>query len=263
LQQVINDLKIYEMARLQIAAGNWKMNKDLEDALDTTRTISNESRPENVLTILGAPFPFLKSLVDLTLYVPNVDIAAQNCHHEDSGAFTGEVSADMLDSCGIKYVIIGHSERRQYFHETDDMLAAKVDKVLARDMTPIFCCGESLDIRKSNRHVDHVKNQIINGICHLGADEMKKMIIAYEPIWAIGTGETASPEQAQEMHASIRSTIASKYGQEVADVIPILYGGSVKPSNAKEIFSKKDVDGGLVGGASLKADDFLKIIHAF
>ena len=251
------------MQRLKIAAGNWKMNKNLEEALETTRTIANASRPKDVFTLLGVPFPFLKSLVDQTLYVDHLDIAAQNCHHEVSGAYTGEVSVDMLDSCGIQYVIIGHSERREYFKETDEMLAKKTDLILSKEMTPIFCCGEPLEIRKQNAHEAYVSSQISNGLFHLSAEELKNIIIAYEPIWAIGTGETASPEQAQEMHAAIRNVIRAQYGSEVADIIPILYGGSVKPSNAEEIFSQPDVDGGLVGGASLKADDFLKIIHSF
>ena len=239
------------------------MNKELEEALDTTRTLANSSRPTDVLTILGAPFPFLKSLVDQTLYVDHLDIAAQNCHHKTSGAYTGEVSVDMLDSIGVQYVIVGHSERREYFGETDEMLAEKVNLLLERQMIPIFCCGEPLEIRKSGNHVSHVGNQVSNALFHLSSEQIKEIIIAYEPIWAIGTGETASPEQAQEMHAAIRSMLNEKYGEEVGESIPILYGGSVKPANAKEIFSQPDVDGGLVGGASLKADDFLQIIHSF
>ncbi|NNF33133.1 MAG: triose-phosphate isomerase [Saprospiraceae bacterium] len=251
------------MSRLKIAAGNWKMNKELEEALDITRTLANSSRPTDVLTILGAPYPFLKSLVDQTLYVDHLDIAAQNCHHKVSGAYTGEVSVDMLDSLGVQYVIVGHSERREYFSETDDMLAEKVNLLLAKQMIPIFCCGEPLEIRKAGNHESHVGSQVSNALFHLSPEQMKEIIIAYEPIWAIGTGETASPEQAQEMHASIRDLIKDQYGSEISEMIPILYGGSVKPSNAKEIFSQPDVDGGLVGGASLKADDFLEIIHSF
>lgn len=251
------------MSRLKIAAGNWKMNKDLEEALDITRNLANSSRPADVLTILGAPYPFLKSLVDQTLYVDHLDIAAQNCHHKISGAYTGEVSVDMLDSVGIQYVIVGHSERRAYFGETDEMLAEKVNLLLSKQMIPIFCCGEALEVRKEKNHVAHVGNQVRNALFHLSQDQIKKMIIAYEPIWAIGTGETASPQQAQEMHASIRDLIADQYGKEISEIIPILYGGSVKPSNAREIFSQPDVDGGLIGGASLKADSFLEIIHSF
>jgi triosephosphate isomerase len=255
--------KLQTMSRLKIAAGNWKMNKELEDALDTTRTLANASRPTDVLTILGAPYPFLKSLVDQTLYVDQLDIAAQNCHHKVSGAYTGEVSVDMLDSLGVQYVIVGHSERREYFGETDEMLAEKVNLLLEKQMIPIFCCGEPLEVRKAGNHVSHVGSQVKNALFHLSEDQMKEIIIAYEPIWAIGTGETASPQQAQEMHAAIRNLLKEQYGEEVSEMIPILYGGSVKPSNAKEIFSQADVDGGLVGGASLKADDFLEIIHAF
>ena len=251
------------MSRKQIAAGNWKMNKDLEGALSLARELANEERPDNVLTILGSPYVFLKSLVDLTLYVPNIEIAAQNCHDQDSGAYTGEISVDMLESIGIKYVIVGHSERRQYYNEGDELIATKVDKLLSKEMIPIYCCGEPLEIRKAGTHVEHVKSQITKGLFHLDTAQFQKVIIAYEPIWAIGTGETASPEQAQEMHAAIRSMIEDKYGKDLAESISILYGGSVKPSNAKEIFSQQDVDGGLVGGASLKKDDFIEIIRAF
>jgi len=249
--------------RQKIVAGNWKMNKNLDDALGTARDIGNEQRPDDVLTILGAPHVYLKDLVDLTLYIPNLEIAAQNAHHEDKGAYTGEVSVPMLSSIGIKYVILGHSERRQYFGEDDALIATKIDKVLAHDMTPIYCCGEPLGIRKSGSHLEYVKSQISNSLFHLDASQILKLVIAYEPIWAIGTGETATPEQAQEMHASIRGILAVKYGDEVAAAVSILYGGSVKPGNAKELFSMADVDGGLVGGASLKVEDFTQIIHSF
>jgi triosephosphate isomerase len=251
------------MERQKIAAGNWKMNKDFDGALETVRTISNAKRPENVLTIIGSPYPFLKSLTDMVMYVPGLEIAAQNCHHKESGAYTGEVSIDMLDSVGINYVIVGHSERREYFGESDALIGEKVKKLLDNGKIPIYCCGETLGIRKTGSHVEFVKSQISNSLFNLSVEEMQKVIIAYEPIWAIGTGETASPEQAQEMHAAIRMMIEDNFGAELASTIPILYGGSVKPANAKELFSQNDVDGGLVGGASLDAEGFLEIIHSF
>lgn len=251
------------MSRQNIAAGNWKMNKTYDEALALTRAIIDQERPSDVLTIIGCPYPYLKPLVDMTQYEEGVEIASQNCHQEDSGAYTGEVSVPMLDSMGVKYVIIGHSERRQYFNESDELLAKKVDKVLSNDMTAIFCCGEPLEIRKAGNHIEHVKSQITNSLFHLSGEQMKNIILAYEPIWAIGTGETASPEQAQEMHAEIRTMIRERFGNEIADGISILYGGSVKPGNAKELFGQEDVDGGLVGGASMDAESFGKIIHSF
>jgi triosephosphate isomerase len=251
------------MERRKIAAGNWKMNNSFEEGLQLTRALCNADKQDNVEVILGAPYIHLKSLVDLCLYVPHVDIAAQNCHQEESGAYTGEISAGMLSSISVPYVIIGHSERRQYFGETHEILAAKLEKALKHNLKPIFCCGELLEIRKAGQQEDVVAKQIEESLFKLDAEDVAKCIIAYEPVWAIGTGETASPAQAQEMHHFIRSFVAGKYGKELADTIPILYGGSVKPSNANEIFSQEDVDGGLVGGASLKAADFLAIINAF
>jgi triosephosphate isomerase len=251
------------MSRAKIAAGNWKMNMTFEDGLQLSREIANATRAEDVLTILGVPSIYLKMVVDQVLHVPGVEVAAQNCHHKASGAYTGEISAPMLESIGVKYVIIGHSERRAYFAESNEMLAAKVDIAFANNLTPIFCCGESLDIRKSGKHLSYVANQLKESLFHLSPEQMSNIIVAYEPIWAIGTGETASPEQAQEMHAYLRNTLSEKFGSEIADLIPILYGGSVKASNANEIFSQADVDGGLVGGASLKAEDFTVIINSF
>ncbi len=192
-----------------------------------------------------------------------LEVAAQNMHQATNGAFTGEISAEMLKSIGVKTVILGHSERRAYFGETDALLAEKVDAALANKLEVIFCFGEELADRKSGNHEAVVESQIKNALFHLGADAYKKIVLAYEPVWAIGTGETASPEQAQDMHAFIRKTLADKYGNDVADSVSILYGGSVKPANAKEIFSKPDVDGGLIGGAALNADDFFAIVNAF
>ena len=197
------------------------------------------------------------------LRTSEIEVVAQNMHFAENGAYTGEISASMLKSVGIKTVILGHSERRAYFSETDESLAKKVDTALANDMRIIFCFGEELADRKSNNHENIVKSQISKGLFHLDASAFKNIVLAYEPVWAIGTGETASPEQAQDMHAFIRKTLANKYGNEVADDMSILYGGSCKPSNAKEIFSKPDVDGGLIGGAALNAEDFFGIVNAF
>jgi triosephosphate isomerase len=190
-------------------------------------------------------------------------LGAQNCYSKASGAYTGEISADMLKSAGVEYVILGHSERREYFNETNQLLKEKTDMVLSRGMTPLFCCGETLAQREAGIHIGFVSDQLTESLFHLDAETIKKVVIAYEPIWAIGTGVTASTEQAQEMHAMIRKHLASKYGEEVASKISILYGGSAKPSNAKELFACPDVDGGLIGGASLVARDFVDIAKSF
>jgi triosephosphate isomerase len=192
----------------------------------------------------------------------NIEVAAQNMHQAEGGAFTGEISASMLKSVGINIVILGHSERRAYFHETDALLANKVDTALKHEMEVIFCFGEELKDRQSGQHFNVVENQLKDGLFHLEASAWKNIILAYEPVWAIGTGETASPDQAQEMHEFIRGIINKNYGNTVSDNVSILYGGSVKPENAAEIFSKPDVDGGLIGGAALKSDDFTKIVLA-
>jgi len=193
----------------------------------------------------------------------DIEVVAQNMHFAENGAYTGEISASMLKSVGVKTVILGHSERREYFNETDELLAKKVDAALANEMRVIFCFGEELADRKSGNEENIVGNQIKNALFHLKAWDYKNIVLAYEPVWAIGTGETASPEQAQDMHAFIRKTIADQYGYEIANDVSILYGGSVKPANAVEIFSKPDVDGGLIGGAALNADDFFAIVNAF
>ena len=211
--------------------------------------------------IVAPPFVNLDTAVR-QLQGSVIQVAAQNMHQEPNGAFTGEVSADMLLDLGVDIVILGHSERRAYFSEDDGLLAKKVDTALAKNMRVIFCFGEELEDRKSGNHFSIVESQLKNAIFHLSAEQWKNVVLAYEPVWAIGTGETASPEQAQEMHAFIRNTINGKYGIDVAQNVTILYGGSVKPANAKEIFSKPDVDGGLIGGASLKSDDFTAIIAA-
>jgi triosephosphate isomerase len=195
--------------------------------------------------------------------IPNLAVAAQNCHEKASGAYTGEISAAMLASAGVQYVILGHSERRQYFAETNEQLAAKTDAALANGLTPLFCCGESLETREGADFLGHVAQQVTESLFHLSAEDFAKVVIAYEPIWAIGTGLTASSDQAQEMHAYLRSHIAKQYGQSVADSISILYGGSCNAKNAKELFACPDVDGGLIGGASLVAADFITIATSY
>ena len=251
--------------RKNIVAGNWKMNNDLKATRKLVKQIRKSIKKSNLNTtrVIVAP-----TFVNLATAVKRskkskVEVAAQNIHQANSGAFTGEISAEMLKSVGVKTVILGHSERRAYFNETDALLAEKVNTALAHKLEIIFCFGEELADRKSGNEEAVVGSQIKNALFHLGSDAFKKVILAYEPVWAIGTGETASPEQAQDMHAFIRKTLADKYGNEVADSVSILYGGSVKPGNAKEIFSKPDVDGGLIGGAALNAKDFYAIISAF
>ena len=247
--------------RKQIVAGNWKMNKNLEEGLHLYKEISSQAAVSSREVIVAAPFIHLSSLVVLAKD-SSIKIAAQNCHHETSGAFTGEVSAAMLSNLGVTYVILGHSERRAYANESNALLSKKVDTALAQNLKVIYCCGETLEERQSNRHFDLVAKQITEGVFHLDAFAIKNIILAYEPVWAIGTGETASSAQAQEMHAHIRKVLAAKYGEETAETTSILYGGSCNPSNAKEIFSQSDVDGGLIGGASLNAANFTSICKA-
>ena len=252
--------------RKQIVAGNWKMNNSYNEGLKLASEVVNMAKDElndDVQLILVPPYIHLKAVADLSKENPNVGVGSQNASDKDSGAYTGEISVSMVKSTGAGFVVLGHSERREYFSESDMELAAKVDAVLKHDLTPIFCCGESLEIRESEAHFSYVTEQITNSLYHLTAEEISKVVIAYEPIWAIGTGLTASPEQAQEMHAEIRKHLAEKYGNDVAEGISILYGGSCKPSNAKEIFAGKDVDGGLIGGASLNSRDFIDIAKSF
>ncbi len=251
------------MKRQQIAAGNWKMNKDYKEGRDLAKAIADGMGNSENLAILGVPATHLKAVSGIVKKVANLEVAAQNCHQAESGAYTGEISVGMIKSVGAKYVILGHSERREYFNEGHELLAAKVNTVLEKRLIPIFCCGEPLAIREADTHVAHVKQQLEESLFHLKTKDFRKVVIAYEPIWAIGTGVTASPAQAQDMHKAIRSLIADRYSVAVADETTILYGGSVKPANAKELFGQPDVDGGLVGGASLKAADFLQIIDSF
>jgi triosephosphate isomerase len=248
--------------RKQIAAANWKMNLTLEQAGTLLTDIIEKEIPLSAdqEVIIGVPFPYLVLAKEKLSHLERFQVAAQNCYTKPSGAFTGEVSAAMIASCGAQYVIIGHSERREYFNEGYEMLAEKIDECFINQLKPIFCCGESLDIREAGTQNDFVEIQIRESLFHLSEEQMTNFIIAYEPIWAIGTGKTATSDQAQEMHAHIRNVLTQKYGNEVADSVSILYGGSVKANNAAEIFGKPDVDGGLVGGASLNANEFEMVI---
>jgi triosephosphate isomerase len=249
--------------RKKLVAGNWKMNKTASEALQLVEALQQmlKELPADVEVVIMPPFPYLLALSEKLKETP-VKLGAQNCSEHPWGAYTGEVSAPMLQSAGVTHVIIGHSERRQYFNEEGTVLAQKVDAALASQLHPVFCCGESLMVREDNRHFDWVKVQLYEGLFHLPPEAMLKTIIAYEPVWAIGTGKTASPGQAQEMHAFIRQQIANKYGHHIAQQVRILYGGSVNAGNAASLFACADVDGGLVGGASLKAAEFAEIVRA-
>lgn len=248
--------------RKNIVAGNWKMNNDLSETETLIRELKAQNKTGDQEVMIAPSFTNLWQAIN-SLRDSSIEVIAQDMHFAESGAYTGEVSAPMLKSLGIKTVILGHSERRAYFNETDELLTKKVDAALKNEFRIIFCFGEELKDRKSGNQEQIVENQIKNALFHLGESAFKNIVLAYEPVWAIGTGETASPEQAQDMHAFIRKTVADKYGKDVADGISILYGGSCKPSNAKEIFSKPDVDGGLIGGAALNADDFFAIVNSF
>ena len=251
--------------RKQIVAGNWKMNKNIQESVQLADEIAKKVKDlplKNTRVIIAPTFVNLSEVVNTTKDSV-VEVAAQNMHQAKNGAFTGEISAEMLTSLGLEVVILGHSERREYFGETDALLAEKVNTALENNLEVIFCFGEVLEDRKSGNHFAVVESQIKNGLFHLQANKWGSIVLAYEPVWAIGTGETASPEQAQEMHAFIRKIVADKYNAQVAADVSILYGGSVKPSNAKEIFSKEDVDGGLIGGAALNADDFMALVKSF
>ena len=246
--------------RKKIVAGNWKMHKNAEQTEDLLNDLIAKVPTDCDVQVIVAPtFVNLASAVD-HLEFTNIEVAAQNMSQFESGAYTGEISADMLKSIGVNTVLIGHSERRAYFNETDFMLAEKVTTALKHNMTVIFCFGEELKDRQNNQHFNVVENQLRDGLFHIKDKDWEQIVLAYEPVWAIGTGETASPEQAQEMHKFIRETIRHTFGSTTAEEISILYGGSVKPDNAKEIFSKPDVDGGLIGGAALKAADFAAIV---
>jgi triosephosphate isomerase len=250
--------------RKQIAAANWKMNLTIDKAEILLNEIlqADVTPSENGQTIFAVPFPYLLRAGKLLNGKNKYAISAQNCSNKKNGAFTGEVSVEMLKSINIHYCVVGHSERREYYGETNQILKEKVDLCLEHDIIPIFCCGEALEIRERSGQNEFVRGQLEDSLFHLSDDQIKRIIIAYEPIWAIGTGKTATTEQAQQMHEFIRSVLAEKWGVEVGQAISILYGGSVKASNAKELFACPDVDGGLVGGASLIAPEFVEIIKA-
>lgn len=252
--------------RKKIIAGNWKMNAVKSEAVALINGLldnydSYELTAEKEV-VIAAPFPYIHYCSSMFTQYPHLYAAAQNCSEYAQGAYTGEVSARIIASLDVKYVIIGHSERRQYFQETDDMLLLKVKQALLENLLPVFCCGEPLNVREQDDYFAFIKTQLDNCIFQLSEDEIKQLVIAYEPIWAIGTGKTATPEQAQEVHAFIRKEIAKKFNSVTAEQLTILYGGSVNAKNAEELFACRDIDGGLVGGASLKAQEFSDIIKA-
>ena len=250
--------------RKKIVAGNWKMNKTLQEGLTFSTELKEllNNKTINCEVVVGTPFIHL-SEVSKAFEGTKVHVAAQNCANKESGAYTGEISASMVASTGANHVILGHSERRAYYNETPELLKEKVVVALANNLTPIFCVGEVLEERESGKHFEVIAAQLKDSLFELSKEDFSKLVIAYEPVWAIGTGKTASADQAQEIHAFIRETLTEKYGKEVADNTSILYGGSCNAGNAKELFSNPDVDGGLIGGASLEADKFLPIIEAF
>jgi triosephosphate isomerase len=256
--------------RIKIAAGNWKMNNDLNEGkklaedivLHINSDVSLNNNTGHYRIVLSPPAFLLSPCYKIIQGNESIKLAGQNCYYEDKGAFTGEISAKMIRSTGADYCLVGHSERRQYFNETNEVLKRKVDAVLSNALTPIFCCGEKLEERNAGRHFTTVETQIRESLFHLNNDDLSKIVIAYEPVWAIGTGVNASAEQAQEMHKFIRDLIKSKYGNDISDNMTILYGGSCNSKNADELFSNPDVDGGLIGGASLKADEFISIIRS-
>jgi triosephosphate isomerase (TIM) len=257
--------KYSNQMRKKIVAGNWKMNKTFQEADDLLFEIAdelNEKGRGDAEVIVCPPFPYLEMACDIAAD-NDFMVGAQNVSQWENGAYTGEISAHMLHSMGVTHCILGHSERRTYFGETDAVIARKIEAILSNGMVPIYCCGEILAERQQEKHFDVIRNQVSEALFQLGNESMQQIIIAYEPVWAIGTGVTASPEQAQEMHAFIRALITEKFGKDIADNTVILYGGSCNAKNAAELFAKPDVDGGLIGGASLKASDFVTIINAF
>lgn len=252
--------------RRKIVAGNWKMNLGYEEGISLFSEVANMVKDEvigNQQIVVCSPFIHLHHLASLAKPGKQVAIGAQNAHQKESGAYTGEVSVKQLKSIGVEYVILGHSERRAYFNETNELLAEKIDAVLKQDLKPIFCIGETKEEREGEKHFDVIKEQLEQSLFHLQAEDFNNVVLAYEPVWAIGTGLTASPEQAQEVHAFIRKAIADKYSEDVSNSVSILYGGSCNPKNAPELFSQGDIDGGLIGGASLKSRDFIDIIKVY
>lgn len=254
----------YTNMRKHIVAGNWKMNTTVPEGVELAKAVAEKSKvtPDKVGLIVAPPFTHL-ALVAEALKGSKVELSAQNCADHDKGAYTGEISVDMLKSVGCQWTILGHSERRQYYGETDEKLVVKVRKALDGGLGVILCVGENLEQREAGKHFDVVTAQVKDVLYTLSAEDMKKVIVAYEPVWAIGTGKTATAEQAEEIHKCIRKVLAEKFGAEVADDTTILYGGSCKPSNAKELFAQPDIDGGLIGGAALKADDFIQIALSY
>ena len=250
--------------RKKIVAGNWKMNTTVPEGIELAKQVVARAAetPANVGLIVAAPFTHLAAVAD-AIKGSKVELAAQNCADHTSGAYTGEVSVAMLKSVGCNWTILGHSERRQYYGETDEKLVVKTQLALAEGLGVILCVGENLDEREAGRHFEVVTSQIENVLFNFTAEDMKKIVVAYEPVWAIGTGKTATAEQAEEIHSCIRKVLAGKFGAQVAEDTTILYGGSCKPSNAKELFAQKDIDGGLIGGAALKADDFIGIALSY
>lgn len=248
--------------RKKIVAGNWKMNTLLKEGMELAKAVEKleHEKTSDAVVIIAPPYTHLSKVKDM---IANVKLSAQNCASELSGAYTGEISPDMLISVGAEYVILGHSERRSYYNEDNALLNKKVKLALAQGLKPIYCCGEVLEERESGKHFDVVKEQIKVGLEGLSAEDMGKVVIAYEPVWAIGTGVVATSDQAQEMHHEIRKFLVSLFDEKVADEMSILYGGSCKPSNAAELFANPDVDGGLIGGAALKAEDFMAIVNAY
>lgn len=251
--------------RKNIVAGNWKMNTTVAEGVQLAKEVNEAVAAAGELkcdVVIGVPFTHLTAVKDV-IDIEKVGLSAENCANKEKGAYTGEVSAAMVASTGANYVILGHSERREYYNETPEILKEKVDFALANGLKIIFCCGESLELRNAGTYEEFIKAELKDSLFHLSAEEFANIVIAYEPIWAIGTGVTATSDQAEEVHAFIRSFLAEKYGETVANDTTILYGGSCKPSNAPELFAKPNIDGGLIGGASLKAADFMGIVTAF
>ena len=247
--------------RRKIVAGNWKMNLDFQEAQDLVENIANlcEEKQPDCDIVICPPYLYLEMVTDMADDTQLFYVGAQNVNENESGAYTGEVSAKMLDSLGTNFCIIGHSERRKYFNEDNAVLAAKIKKLLEYQIVPIYCVGEVLEEREANTHFDVIKNQVVEGLFHLDVADMENIVIAYEPVWAIGTGKTATPAQAEEVHKFIRTLVAEKYGEDIAAQLRILYGGSCNAKNAADLFAQPNIDGGLIGGASLKAEDFISI----
>jgi triosephosphate isomerase (TIM) len=258
-------LKILNMLQHKIVAGNWKMNKDYHEALELVNDLTNlisEKKPINTTIIISPPFLYIKDIIDMVKDFDCIYVSAQNCSNKNVGAHTGEVSAQMLASVGVDYCIVGHSERREYFAETDSIILEKIKLLLENNLKPIYCCGEKLKERENDSYFSVVENQLNESVLNLNASEIVNTVIAYEPVWAIGTGKTATAEQAGQMHQFIFDCLTKKYGFDIASQIPILYGGSCNSKNAKELFATKHIHGGLIGGASLVADDFYAIINS-